>query len=87
MNNRIKSYSKINSLYSIILEPKDSNDLLKADFCDSHIKCYQLINSTQNILLNGLYSAVSLFGKEIANYYKDFNKIKNELKSANDIKR
>ena len=87
VNTRIKSYSKIYELYNIILSPKDSNDLLKADFCDGHIKCYQLINSTQNILLNGLYSAISLFGKEIANYYKDFNKVKNELKTSADIKK
>jgi hypothetical protein len=87
VNTRIKSYTKISELYNIILSPYSYEDLLKADFCDGHIKCYQLINSTQNILLNGLYSTVSLFGKEIGNYYKDFNKVKNELNNSDDIKR
>ena len=42
VNTRIKSYTKISQLYEIILNPDSSEDLLKADFCDGHIKCHQL---------------------------------------------
>ena len=84
---RISYYKRTAHLYNLIFNPKDYKDLLKADFCDNHHKCFELINSTQNILLNGINSAVSLYGKEIENFYKDYIKVKNILKTKEDIKR
>jgi hypothetical protein len=84
---RISYYKRTAHLYNLIFNPKDYKDLLKADFCDNHHKCFELINSTQNILLNGINSAVSLYGKEIENFYKDYLKVKNILKTKEDIKR
>jgi hypothetical protein len=84
---RIGYYKRTAHLYNLIFNPKDYKDLLKADFCDNHHKCFELINSTQNILLNGINSAVSLYGKEIENFYKDYIKVKNILKTKEDIKR
>ena len=87
INSRINNYKRTSILYNNIFNPKDYTDLLKADFCDGHEKCYKLINSTQNIMLNGLNSAISLYGKEIANYYKDYLKVKDILKDRDDIKK
>ena len=87
LTTRISNYKRTAYLYSLVFDPEDYNQLLKADFCDNHHKCFELINSTQNILLNGLNSAISLYGKEIENYYKDYLKVKDELTTKEDIKK
>ena len=87
IHSRINNYKRTSELYSIIFDPNDYKDLLKADFCDNHEKCYKLINSTQNIMLDGLNSAISLYGKEISNYYKDFLRVKDLLENKDDIKK
>ena len=86
LTTRISNYKRTAYLYNLIFDPENYTQLLEADFCDNHHKCFELINSTQNILLNGLNSAISLYGKEIENYYKDFLKVKDELTTKDDIK-
>ena len=87
VSKRIKNYKKTAELYSLIMKPKDSGDLVKADFCRDHYKCIELLNSTQNILVNGINSAVLLYVKEIENYNKDYNRTKNLIKTIDDIKK
>ena len=84
---RIKNYKNINKLYSIILETKTSNDLLEADFCKENNRCHDLLKSPINVFLNGLNSAISLYGKEIETYYRDYIKVKDILKEKEDIKK
>ena len=87
LRTRVNNYKRIKSLYSIIYETKTSYDLLEADFCGTHERCYDLLNSSNNVLLNGLNSAVSLYGKEIETYYRDYIKVKDIMKNKNDIKK
>ena len=87
ISTRINNYKRIKSLYSIIYDAKTSSDLLKANFCNSHDKCYDLLKNTKNVLLNGLHSAVSLIGKEIETYYREYIKVKNIIKTKEDIKK
>jgi len=46
-----------------VLNSKDQEDLIKADFCGNFAKCFELINSTKNFRLNGLNSAAALYKK------------------------
>jgi hypothetical protein len=86
ISTRISSYKRISILYYYLFNSKTPEDLLKANFCGSYNSCFTTINSTQNILLNGLNSAVSLYGKEIENFYRDYDKVKNNIKDKEDIK-
>ena len=83
---RIDNYKRIKILYQYLINSHSQEDLLSADFCGNFEQCFKLINSTQNILLNGLNSAVALYEKEIFNYYKDYLKVKDSLKTKEDIK-
>jgi hypothetical protein len=83
---RIGNYKRIKILYNYLFNSHTQEELLKANFCDGSEQCFQLINSTQNILLNGLNSAVALYEKSIYNYYQDFIKVKNSIKTKEDIK-
>jgi len=87
LSTRINNYKRIKSFYSIIYETKTSKDLLEADFCRSHEKCYDLLKNSKNVLLNGLNSAISLYGKEIETYYRDYIKVKDIIKTKEDIKK
>ena len=87
LSTRINNYKRIKHLYSIIYETKTSKDLLEADFCRSHEKCYDLLKNSKNVLLNGLNSAISLYGKAIETYYRDYIKIKDIIKKKEDIKK
>ena len=87
LSTRINNYKRIKALYSIIYEAKTSSDLLEADFCKSHDRCYDLLNSSKNTLLNGLHSAVSLYGKEIETYYRDYIKVKDIITTKEEIKK
>ena len=87
LTTRISYYKRTAHLYSLIFDPIDYDDLKRADFCDNHHTCLELIDSTQNILLNGINSAVSLYGKEIENFYKDYIEVKNLLTTKEDIKK
>ena len=84
---RIDNYKRTKILYNYLFNSNNQEDLLKADFCGNFAKCFELINSTQNILLNGLNSAVALYEKEIYNYYKDYIKVKDIIKTKEDIKK
>ena len=84
---RKNNYKRIKKLYSIIFETKTSDDLLEADFCKEHKKCHDLLKSPKNVFLNGLNSAVSLYGKEIETYYRDYIKAKDIIKRKEDIKK
>ena len=83
---RIGNYKRIKILYNYLFNSHTQEELLNANFCDGSEQCFQLINSTQNILLNGLNSAVALYEKSIYNYYQDFVKVKNSIKTKEDIK-
>lgn len=87
ISTRVNSYKRINALYYYLFNSKTSEDLLNANFCGNFQKCYEIINSTQNILLNGLNSAVSLYGKEIENFYRDYIEVKNNINDKEDIKK
>jgi len=85
LSTRIKNYKRVQKLYSIIFETKTSNDLLEADFCKEFNRCRDLLKSPKNVFLNGLNSAVSLYGKEIETYYRDYVKAKDIIKTKEDI--
>ena len=87
ISTRINSYKRISVLYYYLFNSKTPEDLLNANFCGNFQKCYDVINSTQNILLNGLNSAVSLYGKEIENFYRDYFEVKNNINNKEDIKK
>ena len=87
LSTKIKNYKNINKLYSIIFEAKTSDDLLKADFCKENKRCHDLLKSPINVFLNGLNSAISLYGKEIEAYYRDYIKVKDILNEKEDIKK
>ena len=87
LNTRIKNYKRINKLYDYLFNVDSNEDLLLADFCFGKDKCFELLNSSQNILLNGLNSAISIYGKEIENFYRDYLKVKDEIKTKDDIKK
>ena len=86
ISSRIKSYKRINILYNYLYNSNSTEDLIKANFCGGQEKCYNLINSSQNILLNGLNSAISIYGKEIENFYRDYLKVKDIISTKEDIK-
>ena len=86
LSSRIGNYKRVKILYDYLFNSNSQQDLLNADFCGNFSKCYELINSTQNILLNGLSSAASLYEKEIFNYYKDYLNVKDSLSTKEDIK-
>jgi hypothetical protein len=87
LSTRINKYKRVKKLYSIIFETKTSDDLIQADFCKEHNKCSDLLKSPKNVLLNGLSSAVSLYGKEIETYYRDYIKVKDIIQNKEDIKK
>ena len=82
---RIKSYKKVSNLYDILLSSSLEQNLSTIDFCLGHKRCYDIKNSPKYLLSNGIESTVNLFAKEIFNYYKDFLKLKNTIKSKSDI--
>ena len=86
LNTRIKNYKRINILYDYLFNVDSKDDLLAADFCYGQEKCFEVLNSTQNILLNGLNSAISIYGKEIENFYRDYLEVKNNINDKEDIK-
>ena len=86
ISTRIKSYKRINILYNYLYNSNSTEDLINANFCGGQEKCYNLINSSQNILLNGLNSAISIYGKEIENFYRDYLKVKDIISTKEDIK-
>ena len=86
LSQRIGNYKRIKILYNYLFNSHTQEELLDADFCGEFQKCFELINSTQNVLINGLNSAVALYEKEIYNFYKDYLKVKNSLKTKEDIK-
>ena len=86
ISTRIKSYKRINILYNYLYNSNSTEDLIKADFCRGQEKCFNLINSSQNILINGLNSAISIYGKEIENFYRDYLKVKDNISTKDDIK-
>ena len=87
LSTRINTYKRISKLYDYLFNSNSTYDLLEANFCGDQKRCYGLINSTQNILLNGLSAAISIYGKEIENFYKDYLKVKDIIKSKDDIKK
>ena len=87
VSNRIYNYKRTSKFYDILFNLKSSNDLLKDDFCKGYKRCYNIINSTQNILLNGLNPAFSLYAKEAETYYRDLLNFKDKIKNKEDIKR
>ena len=87
LSTRINTYKRISKLYGYIFNSNSTDNLLQANFCDDKKKCYEVINSTQNILLNGLNAAISIYGKEIENFYKDYLEVKDMIASKEDIKK
>ena len=86
ISTRINSYKRISALYYYLFNTKSPEDLLKANFCGENKSCLDLINSTQSILINGLNSAVSIYGKEIENFYRDYIEVKDNINNKEDIK-
>ena len=82
---RIKRYKKISKLYDILLSTSNRINISSIDFCQNHKRCYDIKDSNKFLLSNGIESTVNLYAKEISNYYKDFFKLKNDIKSKNDI--
>ena len=82
---RIKRYKKISSLYDILLSSSLEQNLSTIDFCLGHQRCYDVKNSKNYLLSNGIESTVNLYAKEISNYYKDYLKLKNNIQSKDDI--
>ena len=83
---RIGNYKRVKILYNYLFNSHTQQELINANFCEGSAKCFELINSTQNILLNGLNSAVALYEKAIYNYYQDFIKVKDTLTTKEAIK-
>ena len=83
---RIGNYKRIKILYNYLFNSHTQQELLNANFCEGSVKCFELINSTQNILLNGLNSAVALYEKSIYNYYQDYIKVKDTLTNKQAVK-
>ena len=83
---RIGNYKRVKILYNYLFNSHTQQELINANFCEGSGKCFELINSTQNILLNGLNSAVALYEKAIYNYYQDYIKIKNTITTKEVIK-
>ena len=87
LSTRIDSYKRISTLYNYLFNSNSTEDLIDANFCEGQQKCYDIINSSQNILLNGLSSAISIYGKEIENFYRDYLEVKDNITSKEDIKK
>ena len=85
VSNRMSNYKRLKVLYDYLINSHKEEDLLNADFCGNFAKCFELINSTQNILLNGLNSAIAIYEKEIFNYYNDYLKVKDAITTKEDI--
>ena len=83
---RIGNYKRVKVLYNYLFNSHTQQELINANFCEGSYKCFELINSTQNVLLNGLNSAVALYEKAIYNYYQDFIKVKDTLTTKEAIK-
>ena len=86
LSGRINNYKNVKILYNYLFNSHTQEELLNANFCGDFKMCYELINSTQNILLNGLNSAVTLYEKAIYNYFQDYVKVKDIISSKEDIK-
>ena len=84
-NYRIKNYKTISYLYDFLLDTSKNKNASKIDFCLEHKRCNEVKYSNSYLLSNGIESAVNLYAKEISNYYRDFYKIKNNIKNKNDI--
>ena len=84
--NRINNYEKTSKFYNQLFNFNSTNDLISADFCNGHKRCYNLINNPQNVLLNGINFAFSLYAKTIEGFYRDLLKEKNKIKNKEDIK-
>ena len=82
---RIKNYESISILYDYLLGRQSDKNITSLDFCLGHKRCNDIKNSSKFLLSNGIESAINLYAKEISNYYKDFNKIKNTIKNKDDI--
>ena len=86
LSDRINNYKRVKILYNYLFNSHSQEELLDANFCGDFKMCYELINSTQNILLNGLNSAVTLYEKAIYNYFQDYVKVKDIIRTKDDIK-
>ena len=82
---RIKRYKRISYLYNNLLSSSLKKNISIIDFCKEHKRCNEIKNSNSYLLLNGIESTINLYAKEISNYYKDFNVIKNNIKTKEDI--
>ena len=83
---RMYNYKKITSLYDILLSSSQEKNITNMDFCLGHKRCYDIRDSSKYLLSNGIESAVNLYSKEIFSYYKDFIKLKDNIKTIDDIK-
>jgi hypothetical protein len=84
--NRIKNYRLTSTLYDCLFNISSDKNLSNIDFCFGYKRCNQIKNSNRFLLSNGIESTINLYAKEISNYYKDFKRIKNNIKNKNDIK-
>ena len=84
-HHRIKKYKSISYLYDYLLDSSKDKNISKINFCLEHKRCNDIKYSNKYLLYNSIESTVNLYAKEISNYYKDFNDIKNEIKTKNDI--
>jgi hypothetical protein len=82
---RINNYESISTLYDFLLGSQSDKNITSIDFCLGHKRCNEIKNSSKFLFSNGIESAINLYAKEISNYYKDFNKIKNFIKNKDDI--
>ena len=84
-NNRIKKYKTISNLYDYILDTTSEKNISSLDFCLEHKKCIDIKYSSIYLLSNGIESTVNIYAKEIFNYYKDYNRVKDTIKNKTDI--
>ena len=83
--NRIKEYERISYLYDYLMDTSLEKNISSIDFCSGHKRCNDIKNSNKFLLSNGIESFINLYAKEISNYYKDFNKLKDSIKDKHNI--
>ena len=82
---RIKNYKRISDLYDIILNMSEERNVSDIDFCREHLRCTEVKRSNMFLFSNGMGAIVSLYAKEISNYYKLCLLLKNNITKKEDI--
>ena len=82
---RIRKYKRISLLYDKIISSSAKLNMSNVDFCLGRKRCMEIKNSSKFLFSNGIDSTVSLYAKEISNYYKLCLLLKNNIIKKEDI--